>query len=172
LLFHAAVTPLICLWKLLGRGFPAPADRRGQRRRLHRRGPRRAWAKTATCEKLPFMADQPTETMPEDVRQAFSDAVRLFDRWRFDTPGPTLPLRNLNVSLSGVCDLVLAYKDEPLPSNVHQELLAVIDDLHVGLKEELTVDPSYAIGARCLDTLVQDRRAAIGVARSLSNMAC
>ena len=116
------------------------------------------------------MVEQPSETMPEDVRQAFCDAVRLFDRWRFDTPGPTLPVRNLNVSLSGVCDLVLAYKDEPLPSNVHQELLAVIDDLHLSLKEELTVDPSYAIGARFLDTLIQDRRAAVGVARSLSNI--
>ena len=25
----------------------------------------------------------PSETMPEDVRQAFCDAVRIFDRWRF-----------------------------------------------------------------------------------------
>ncbi len=36
----------------------------------------------------------PSETMPEDVRQAFCDAVRLFGRWRFDTPAPTLPFRN------------------------------------------------------------------------------
>ncbi len=27
----------------------------------------------ATCEKLPIMADQPSETMPEDVRQAFGE---------------------------------------------------------------------------------------------------
>jgi hypothetical protein len=112
----------------------------------------------------------PSETMPEDVRQAFCDAVRIFDRWRFDSPAPTLPFRTWGViSLSGVCDLVLAYKNEPLPLDVHHELLGLLDNLHMGLKAELTIDPSYAIGARCLDTLIQDRRAAVEVARSLSN---
>jgi hypothetical protein len=115
------------------------------------------------------MVEQPSEKMPEEVRQAFCDAVRLFDRWTFDTPAPTLPFRTLAVSLSGVCDLVLAYKNEPLPSSVHDQLFGLLDNLHIGLKAELTIDPSYAIGARCLDTLIQDRRAAVGVARSLSN---
>ena len=121
-------------------------------------------------ENAAIMVEQPSETMPEDVRQAFCDAVRLFDRWRFDTPAPTLPFRNWGViSLSGLCDLVLAYKSEPLPLDMHHELLALLDNLHMGLKAELTIDPSYAIGARCLDTLLQDRRAAVEVARSLSN---
>jgi hypothetical protein len=115
------------------------------------------------------MADQPSQTMPEDVRQAFSDAVRLFDRWMFDTPAPTLPVRTLDISLSGVCDLVLAYKNESLPLDVHHELLALIDDLHMRLKAELTIDPSYATDARCLVTLIQDRRAAVGISRALSN---
>ena len=116
------------------------------------------------------MVEQPSETMPEDVRQAFCDGVRLFDRWRFDTPAPTLPFRTWGViSLSGVCDLVLAYQNEPLPSDVHHELLGLLDNFHMGLKAELTIDPSYAIGARCLDTLIQDRRAAVSIARSLSN---
>jgi hypothetical protein len=116
------------------------------------------------------MVEQPSETMPDDVRQAFCDAVRIFDRWRFDAPAPTLPFRTWGViSLSGVCDLVLAYKNEPLPLDVHHELLALLDNLHMGLKAELTIDPSYAIGARCLDALIQDRRAAVEVARSLSN---
>jgi hypothetical protein len=90
------------------------------------------------------MAEQPSETMPEDVRQSFCDAVRLFDRWRFDTPAPTLPFRTLAVSLSGVCDLVLAYRNEPLPLNVHEELWCLIDDPHMSLKAELAIDPSYA----------------------------
>ena len=116
------------------------------------------------------MAEQPSETMPDDVRQSFCDAVRLFDRWRFDTPAPTLPFRGLTtVSLSGICDLVLAYRNEPLPLDVHHELWGLIDGLHMSLKAELAIDPSYTTGARCLDTLVQDRRAAVGVARSLSN---
>ena len=66
------------------------------------------------------MAQQPSETMPLDVRQSFCDAVRLFDRWRSDAPEPTLLFRSMVVSLIGVCDLVLAYRDEPLPLNVHR----------------------------------------------------
>ena len=100
------------------------------------------------------MADEPSETMPEDVRQAFGDAVRLFDSWRFDTPAPTLPFKAIAISLSGVCDLVLAHKNEPLPVSVHDELWRIIDGPHMRLKAELTIDPSYATGARCLDTLI------------------
>jgi hypothetical protein len=107
------------------------------------------------------MTEQPSETIPEDVRQAFGDAVRLFHRWRFDTPPPTLVFRTLAVSLSGVCDLVLAYKSEPLPIDVHDELWGLMDNPNIGLKAELAIDPSYATGARCLDTLIQDRRSKI-----------
>jgi hypothetical protein len=115
------------------------------------------------------MVEQPSEAIPDDVRQAFCDAVRLFDRWGFDTPAPTLNFRSWVFSLSGVCDLVLAYKNEPLSLDVHDLLLGLLDNLHMGLKAELTIDPSYAIGARCLDTLIQDRQAAVSIARSLSN---
>jgi hypothetical protein len=115
------------------------------------------------------MVEQPSEAIPDDVRQAFCDAVRLFDRWGFDTPAPTLNFRSWVFSLSGVCDLVLAYKNEPLSLDVHDLLLGLLDNLHMGLKAELTIDPSHAIGARCLDTLIQDRQAAVSIARSLSN---
>jgi hypothetical protein len=115
------------------------------------------------------MVEQPTQTMPEDVRQAFADAVRLYSRWGVqpgDVPAPTLDFRTLNVSLSGICDLVAAYKNEPLPLPVHDELWIVIDDGHMKLKAELAIDPSYATGARCLDTLIHDRRAASDTSRA------
>jgi hypothetical protein len=109
------------------------------------------------------MVEQPTQTMPEDVRHAFADAVRLYSRWRVqpgDVSAPTLDFRTLNVSLSGICDLVAAYKNEPLPLPVHDELWIVIDADHMKLKAELAIDPSYATGARCLETLIHDHRAA------------
>jgi hypothetical protein len=115
------------------------------------------------------MVEQLTETMPEDVRQAFSDAVHLYSRWRLesgDVPAPTLNFRTLKVSLSGICDLVAAYKNEPLPLPVHDELWTLIDDGHMKLKAELAIDPSYATGARCLDTLIHDRRAASDTSRA------
>ena len=107
------------------------------------------------------MVEQLFETMPEDVRQAFSDAVRLYSHWRFEranVPAPTLSFRTLRVSLSGVCDLIAAYKNERLPLAVHDQLWTLIVDMK--LKAELAIDPSYATGARCLDALIQDRRTA------------
>ncbi len=108
------------------------------------------------------MAEQPSETMPLDVRQSFCDAVRLFDRWRSDAPEPTLLFRSMDVSLVGVCDLVLAYRDEPLPLNIHHELLALTGHPHASFKAELMIDPSYATGARCLEKLIKDRQRALG----------
>ena len=55
-----------------------------------------------------IMAVQQSETMPDDVRQCFRDAVRLFYRWRLGEPIPTVRFRTMVISLSRVCDLVLA----------------------------------------------------------------
>lgn len=73
-------------------------------------------------------------------------------------PAPTLSFRTLRVSLSGICDLIAAYKNERLPLTVHDELWTLIADMK--LTAELAIDPSYATGARCLDALIQDRRTA------------
>jgi hypothetical protein len=107
------------------------------------------------------MVEQSSETMPEDVRQGFADAVRLFNRWKAEPgngPAPAIDFRRLKVSLSGICDLVAAYKNEALPLAVHDELWRLIDVMK--LKAELAMDPSYSTGARCLDALIQSRRAA------------
>jgi hypothetical protein len=78
------------------------------------------------------MVERHSETMPEDVRQAFADAIWLYNHWRFEppnVPAPTLGFRTLKVSLSGICDLVAAYKNEPLPLPVHDELWRLIDEI-------------------------------------------
>src|SRR5262245_27085493 len=78
------------------------------------------------------MVEQSIETMPEDVRQSFANAIRLYSRWRFASPGvsaPTLGFRTIKVSLSGVCDLVPAYKNELLPVAIHDELWTLIEDM-------------------------------------------
>jgi hypothetical protein len=42
------------------------------------------WWKTSLADHVWsfVMVEQPTQTMPEDVRHAFADAVRLYSRWR------------------------------------------------------------------------------------------
>jgi hypothetical protein len=106
------------------------------------------------------MVEQLSATMPDDVREAFADAVRLFNHWRTEpkeVPAPTIGFRRMKVSLSGICDLVFAYKSEPMPPPVHDELWGLIEEMK--LKAELAIDPSYSTGARCLDALIQGRRA-------------
>jgi hypothetical protein len=93
------------------------------------------------------VVEQVSEAMPQDVRLAFVDAVRLYNHWRVEppnVPAPTLGFRTLKVSLSGICDLVAAYKKEPLPLAVHEQLWTLIDEMK--LKAELAIDPSYATG--------------------------
>lgn len=105
------------------------------------------------------MAVQCSDTLPDDVRQSFRDAVRLSYPWRPGEPISTLRFRRMVVSLSGVCDLVLAYRNDPLPLDIHHELLALADGPHATLKAELLNDPSFETGARCLGQLIQARRA-------------
>ncbi len=92
-------------------------------------------------------------------RQSFREAVRVFYRWRPGESVPSLKFRTMIVSLSGVCDLVLAYRNEPLPLDVHHELLALVDAPNMSLKAELMIDPSFETGARCLYKLIEQRRA-------------
>ena len=107
------------------------------------------------------MVDQPSEPMPEDVREAFRNAIHLYVDWKLGRPERSVSFRRLQqISLNGVCDLVLSYRNEPLPVNVHDELWNLIDKTRLNLKVELATDPSYAVAARCLDKLIQDHRAA------------
>jgi len=105
------------------------------------------------------MVEQPSESMPEDLREAFHDAIRMYKDWKCGGHERSVSFRRLpRVSLSGMCDLVLSYLNEPLPVNIHDELWTLIDDMN--LKVELARDPSYATGARCLNKLIKDHRAA------------
>jgi hypothetical protein len=113
------------------------------------------------------MVDQ-VETMPGDVREAFADAIRLFNHWKaqpLDVPAPVIEFRFMEVSLSGICDLVTAYKSESMPLSVHEELWGLIEDIK--LKAELAFDPSYSTGARCLDALIQDRRSSATISPAM-----
>jgi hypothetical protein len=89
--------------------------------------------------------------MPEDLREAFRDAIHLYVDWKFGRPECSVSFRRLQqVSLNGVCDLALSYRNEPLPVNVHDELWNLIDNSRTNLKVKLATDPTYATAARCL----------------------
>ena len=105
------------------------------------------------------MAEQSSESMPEDVQVAFREAIRLYADWKLGGAERAMSFRGLGrLSLSGMCDLVQSYKNEPLPENIHDELWNLMVG-RLNLKEELAEDPTYATGARCLEKLIQDQRA-------------
>jgi hypothetical protein len=76
------------------------------------------------------MSERPSEPMPEDLREAFRNAIDLYREWKLGAPERSVSFRTLlQVSLSGVCDLVLSYSNELLPVKVHDELWILMDDV-------------------------------------------
>jgi hypothetical protein len=101
------------------------------------------------------MTEQSSELMPDDVQQAFLDAIHLYADWKYGRPQHPVSFRRLQkISLSGVCDLVLSYRNEPLPADVHHELLNLVDDIRINPKAGLT----YAAGAQYLLRLIDDQK--------------
>jgi hypothetical protein len=116
-----------------------------------------------------IMTTESIEVMPEDVRQVFWTAVQLYAHWTPTTgaPLPTVQFRNLVVSLSGVCDLIFAYKNEAAPTLVSDELWRLMGGGQTKLKAELAMDPSYTTAAKCLNSLVQTGQLIAAVSKAL-----
>ena len=103
--------------------------------------------------------EQLSDPIPDDLRQAFLEAIRLYSDWKFGGAEPLLNFRKLRqISLSGVCELVLSYRNEPLPANLRNALRDLIGETHPNLEVELADDQSYATGAHCLLKLINDCR--------------
>jgi hypothetical protein len=113
----------------------------------------------------PQMVEQLSEPMPNDVRGAFSAAIRLYGEWKFGDAEPLVGFRKLRqISISGVCELVLGYRNEQLPANLRNVLGQLIDGTRMNLKVELDEDPSYTTGAQCLLKMIDDYRRQISAA--------
>ena len=105
------------------------------------------------------MMEQFSEPMPDDVRQAFRDAIRLYADTKLGSHERSISFRRLQkISVSGVCDLVLGYANEPLPADVHHELLNLVDEKGINCKAGLAGDSSYAAGAQYLLRLIDDQK--------------
>ena len=82
--------------------------------------PRVVVSKSEIAAKGTQLLEQSSPPMPEDVREAFRDAVHLYVDCKLGSPERSISFRRLQrISLSGVCDLVLGYRNEPLPLDIH-----------------------------------------------------
>jgi hypothetical protein len=105
------------------------------------------------------MMEQFSEPMPDDVRQAFPDAIRLYADTKLGSHERSISFRRLQkISVSGVCDLVLGCANEPLTADVHHELLNFVDEKGMSCKAGLAGDSSYAAGAQYLLRLIDDQK--------------
>ena len=105
------------------------------------------------------MTEQLSDPIPNDVRQAFLEVIRLFKNWTFGGSEPLVSFRKLRrISISGVCELVLSYRNEPLPENLDSLLRNLIDGTRTHLKVGLDEDPSYATAAQCLLKMIDVSR--------------
>jgi hypothetical protein len=102
-------------------------------------------------------AEKPTIT--SDLAVAFCEAVNFYQFW---SPGRAAQ-REWNIegsfySMRGICERVLAggFADE-LPNAVFVQLISYMHAKHRRLEENLIRDESYATGARCLLTLMDER---------------
>ena len=94
----------------------------------------------------------------ENLSEAFNNAVWLFADWTSSLPELEVSLDRKPFSMSAVCGLVDGFSD-PLPEQVVDRLLSYMRIQHAELKHKLTLDRSYAVGARCLLGLIDSRKA-------------
>jgi hypothetical protein len=102
-----------------------------------------------------------------DVMEAFHDAVLRYEDWGGE-PEPKVSLNRKLVSISDVCRFVITTDvRDPLPEVVSQRIDWFMHAQHRTLKEEFGRYPSYATGARCLLTLIDEQLERLAAARNL-----
>jgi hypothetical protein len=99
--------------------------------------------------------------IPDDVRDAFDEALILLVQWQGGTNEPVVNLDGKPIRLSLVFDLVIGrkFRDQMPPSMV--ELLVTYaskDRSRQRQSEQLQLLPTYEIGARCLLKWVGDKK--------------
>jgi hypothetical protein len=104
------------------------------------------------------MAKRPPGPIPTYLREAFADALELFPDWSAALPEREVSIKGKPFTMSAVCSLVDGYNDR-LPDSVVAVLTSHVQVAFADLTEQLTGDPSYTIGAKCLRRLIANRKA-------------
>jgi hypothetical protein len=96
-----------------------------------------------------------TERIPDDLRRAFCDAIHVYADWKLGGSERPISFRRIQkISISGVCELLLSYRTEPLPDNIQNQLLSVVDVISISSNVRLT----FATAAQYLLKLIFDQR--------------
>ena len=103
------------------------------------------------------VTEAPSSPLPNDLRQAFCQAVRELRDWKPPATQPTAPYRQGYSSIGAICEFVERYAPDPMP----EELVGMI----LGLRKHDPNNPvlhnrTFPAGARYVLAVIEQRNRA------------
>jgi hypothetical protein len=100
----------------------------------------------------------PPDPIPDQLRKAFHDAVRLYADWNPALPEPEVQIGRSSHAISAACALVEKFEDR-LPDEIFERLMLDMRDIrYTLLRQKLVAGHSYAAAGRCFLRLIEDRK--------------
>ena len=93
--------------------------------------------------------------LPSELQHAFEEAIAKYNRWQSGDE-PTVIYQMQDRSISSICNLMTFYEGVPLPPDIKQLLIAVAEEPHADLKNEL--EANYASAGQYLLRLIEHRK--------------
>ena len=93
--------------------------------------------------------------MPSELQHAFEEAIAKYNRWQ-SRDEPTVSYQMQNRSISSICYLMTFYENAPLRPDIMELLIAVADERHADLKNDL--ENNYASAGEYLLRLIEYRK--------------
>ena len=96
-----------------------------------------------------------TIKLPSELQHAFEEAIAKYHRWRSGDE-PTVSYQMQDRSISSICNLMTFYENVPLRPAIMSLLIAVADERHADLKNDL--ENNYASAGQYLLCLIEYRK--------------
>ena len=93
--------------------------------------------------------------MPSELQNAFELAIAKYRRWQSGDE-PTVSYQTKDCSITSICNLMTFYENVPLRPGIRELLIAVADERHADLKNDL--ENNYASAGQYLLRLIGYRR--------------
>jgi len=93
--------------------------------------------------------------LPSEIQHAFEEAIARYNRWQ-NGDEPTVSYRMQDRSISSICNLMTFYENVPLRPAIMALLIAVADERHADLKNDL--ENNYASAGQYLLRLIEYRK--------------
>ena len=93
--------------------------------------------------------------MSSELQHAFEEAIAKYSRWQSGDE-PTVSYQMQDRSISSICNLMTFYENVPLRPSIMALLIAVADERHADLKNDL--QNNYASAGQYLLRLIEYRK--------------